>query len=106
MINSIILVGRLGQDPELYSFKNGSFITKFSVATSRYWNDRYTGARIQETEWHHIVANHILAKIAFQDFKKGDLVYIEGSLHYKKYRNQQNVEMYYTEIQAKQIYSL
>lgn len=60
----------------------------------------------QETEWHRIVARHVIAKIAFQDFKKGDLIYVEGSLHHKKYRNKQNVEMYNAEIHAKQIYPL
>lgn len=105
-VNSVIIIGRLGQDPEITSFHNGTFITKLSVATSKRWNDINTGEKRQETEWHRIVAHHILAKIAFQDFKKGDLIYIEGSLHHKKYRNKQNVEMYNTEIHAKQIYPI
>lgn len=101
-----MLIGRLGTDPEIQSFPNGSFITKLSIATSESWIDKYTGERKQTTNWHYVITHNILAKIAFQDLKKGDLVYLEGSIKYEQFTNNQGVGRNITKVVAKQIYPL
>lgn len=103
-VNKVIIVGRLGQDPEVRQFQNGNSVTNISVATSERWMDRATGEQKEKTEWHKIVlqnrGNYRLGDIAVQYLRKGSLVYIEGSLSTRKYTDQQGIERYVTEIRA------
>ncbi len=79
MINKVILVGRLGKDPEIRSVPSGTTVAKFSIATDEKFTDK-NGEKQERTEWHNIVAWSKLAEICGQYLRKGKLVYIEGSL--------------------------
>lgn len=84
MINKVILVGRLGKDPEVRSTPSGTTVTKFSMATDEKFTDR-SGEKQERTEWHNVKAFGKLADICGQYLRKGKLVYVEGSLHYDQY---------------------
>lgn len=102
-INKVIIVGRLGQDPEVRQFQNGGSLTSINVATSERWTDKNTGEQKEQTEWHRISLFNRLGEIAAQFLHKGSLVYIEGSLHTRKYTDQQGIERYSTEVRASQM---
>jgi single-strand DNA-binding protein len=98
-INKVILVGNLGQDPEIRSSQDGREIASFSVATSDSWKDKNTGEKKDKTEWHRIVIfSQGLVGIAKSYFKKGTKVYLEGSLQTRKWTDAQGVEKYTTEV--------
>lgn len=103
-INKVIIVGKLGNDPDYKQFSNGGALANISVATSESWNDRQTGERRELTEWHRVVlenrGNYRLADIAQQYLRKGSTVYIEGSLRTRKWTDNNGVERYTTEIRA------
>lgn len=99
-VNKVIIVGRLGQDPELREFPNGGKVANFSVATSERWTDRNTGERKEQTEWHRVSLNDRLADVAMQYLRKGSQVYIEGSLRTRKWQDQQGQDRQMTEIRA------
>ncbi len=105
-INKVIIVGRLGQDPEVRQFQNGGSLTSINVATSERWTDKNTGEQKEQTEWHRISLFNRLGEIAAQFLHKGSLVYIEGSLHTRKYTDQQGIERYSTEVRANQMQML
>ena len=98
-INKVILVGNLGQDPEIRSTQDGREIASFSVATSDIWKDKNTGEKKDKTEWHRIVIfSQGLVGIAKSYLKKGTKVYLEGSLQTRKWTDAQGVEKYTTEV--------
>lgn len=98
-VNKVILVGNLGQDPEMRRTQDGKAIGTFSVATSESWRDRNTGERREKTEWHRVVCfNEGLNKVIEQYVKKGSKVYIEGQLQTRKWQDQQGQDRYTTEI--------
>jgi single-strand DNA-binding protein len=98
-VNKVILVGRLGKDPETKSFANGGSVTQFTMATSETWRDKASGERKEKTEWHNIVIrNENIGKVAQQYLRKGSEVYIEGSISSRKYQDQSGAERYITEI--------
>ena len=98
-INKVILVGNLGQDPEIRSTQDGREIASFSVATSDSWKDKNTGEKKDKTEWHRIVIfSQGLVGIAKSYLKKGAKVYLEGSLQTRKWTDAQGVEKYTTEV--------
>jgi single-strand DNA-binding protein len=98
-VNKVILVGRLGRDPESKSFANGGSVVQFSLATSETWRDKQTGERKEKTEWHNIVIrNENIGRVASQYLRKGSEVYIEGSLTTRKYQDQNGAERSITEI--------
>lgn len=99
MVNKVILVGRLGRDPEVRYTGSGQAVANFSVATDEQWKDR-NGEKQQRTEWHKLVAWGKLAEIVQQYVVKGQLVYIEGKLQTRKWKDKENVERYTTEIVA------
>ena len=99
-INKVIIVGHLGNDPEMRSMPNGEAVANISVATSEAWTDKNTGERREVTEWHRIVFNRKLAKICGQYLKKGAQVYIEGRLRTRKWQDQNGQDRYTTEIQG------
>ena len=105
-INKAILVGRLGQDPELRVTQSGTQVCTLSVATSESWKDKQTGQQQEKTEWHRVVMYNRLAEIAVQYLKKGSQVYIEGSIHTRKWQDQQGVERYTTEIKGREMQML
>ncbi len=102
-INKVFLVGRLGIDPEAYSFKDGSMITRLSLATSEVWNDKITGERRERTEWHRVVLYNYLADLAFERLQKGMPVYIEGSVRTRKWQDNMGRTHYTTEVHANKI---
>lgn len=99
-INKVILVGNLGNDPDVRATQGGTTITRISVATSETWTDKNTGQKQERTEWHRVVFFGRLAEIAGEYLRKGSQVYIEGSLRTDKYTDKQGVEKYSTDIIA------
>ena len=98
-INKVILVGNLGQDPEIRSTQDGREIASFSLATSESWKDKNTGEKKDKTEWHRIVIfSQGLVGISKSYLKKGTKVYLEGSLQTRKWTDAQGVEKYTTEV--------
>lgn len=100
MINKVILVGRLGKDPEIRSTPSGTTVAKFSLATDEKFTDK-SGEKQDRTEWHNIVAFGKLAEICGQYLRKGKLVYIDGSIHYDSWDDKETGQKKYrTEITA------
>ena len=98
-INKVIIVGRLGQDPEIRSFQNGGKIANLRIATSETWKDRNTGERKERTEWHTVaIYSEPLVRVAEQYLKKGSKVYVEGQLETRKWQDQQGNDRYSTEV--------
>lgn len=97
-INKVIIVGNLGQDPEVRYTTSGAAVTNISVATSESWKDKTTGEDVVKTEWHRIVFFGRLAEIAGEYLKRGSKVYIEGKLQTRKWQDQNNQDRYTTEI--------
>lgn len=97
-VNKVILIGRLGRDPESRRLGNGDLVVNLRLATSESWKDKATGERKEKTEWHQVVIfNDGLAKVAEQYLQKGSLVHIEGQLQTRKWEKD-GVERYSTEI--------
>ena len=98
-VNKVILIGNLGRDPEIRSFPSGDRVANFSIATSESWRDRNTGERKERTEWHNIVVRgEGLVKVVENYVKKGSKLYIEGSLHTRKWQDSNGVDKYTTEV--------
>ncbi len=98
-VNKVILVGRLGKDPQTKNFPNGGSVVEFSLATSENWRDKQTGERKEKTEWHNIVIrNENIGRVASQYLRKGSEVYIEGSIATRKWQDQSGADRYTTEI--------
>lgn len=98
-VNKVILVGRLGKEPEVRNLDNGAIVANFSIATSESYKDRTTGEKKEVTEWHNIVLWRGLAEIAQKYVHKGDLVYIEGKLRTRSWEKD-GVTRYTTEVVA------
>ncbi len=105
-VNKVIIVGNLGNDPEVRYSNNGAAIANISVATSDTWKDKNTGEKQERTEWHRIVMFNRLGEIAGEYLKKGSKVYIEGKLQTRKWQDQQGQDRYTTEIVADQMQML
>lgn len=105
-INKVILVGNLGNDPEVRYSQAGAAITTISVATSESWKDKQTGQPQERTEWHRVVFFSRLAEIAGEYLKKGSKVYIEGSLRTRKWQDKDGQDRYTTEIVANEMQML
>lgn len=100
-VNKVILVGNLGRDPEVRYLPSGSAVANITVATSEAWKDKNTGAMQEQTEWHRIAFYGRLAEIAGEYLRKGSKVYLEGSLHTRKWQDKQTgQDRYSTEIKA------
>ncbi len=96
-VNKVILVGRLGKDPEVRHLDSGVAVASFPIATSETYKDRNTGERRENTEWHNIVLWRGLAEVAEKYLKKGDQVYIEGKLRTRSWEKD-GITRYTTEI--------
>jgi len=105
-INKVILVGNLGNDPEVRYANNGSAIANISVATTDSWKDKNTGEQQEKTEWHRVVMFNRLGEIAGEYLKKGSQVYIEGRLQTRKWQDQSGQDRYTTEIVANEMQML
>jgi single-strand DNA-binding protein len=105
-VNKVILVGRLGRDPELKYTASGVPFCRFSMATDDSWNDKGTGERQERTEWHNIVAWDRLAEICNQYLTKGKLIYIEGALQTREWDDQEGNKRKTTEIRARDMVML
>src|SRR5690606_17720072 len=98
-VNKVILIGNLGQDPEVKSFQNGGRIANLRIATSESWKDRQTGERKERTEWHTVVLqSEGLVGVAERYLRKGSKVYIEGQLRTRKWQDQNGNDRYTTEV--------
>jgi len=98
-VNKVILIGRLGKDPEVRNLENGVSVANFTMATSETYRDRNTGEKKEVTEWHNIVLWRGLAEISQKYLHKGDMVYIEGKLRTRSWEKE-GVTRYITEVVA------
>ncbi|OAM37800.1 single-stranded DNA-binding protein [Eikenella sp. NML120348] len=101
-LNKVILIGRLGRDPETRYMPNGDAVCNFSIATSESWKDQ-SGQKKERTEWHNITMYRKLAEIAAQYLKKGSQVYIEGRIQSRKYTGKDGIERTAFEIIASEM---
>jgi single-strand DNA-binding protein len=98
-LNKVLLIGRLGNDPEIKQMQNGKSVARLSVATSESWKDKNTGEKKEKTEWHKVVIfNEGLVGVVQKYLKKGAQVYIEGQLNTNKYTDSNGQEKYSTQI--------
>lgn len=105
-VNKVILVGNLGQDPEVKYMPSGQAVCNISVATTESWNDKSSGEKQERTEWHRVVFFRRLAEIAGEYLRKGSQVYIEGKLQTRKWQDQGGADRYTTEIVANEMQML
>lgn len=104
-LNKAILIGNLGQDPEIRTTGSGQRVAQFSLATTRTWNDQQ-GQKQEKTEWHRIVAWGRLVDIIERYVKKGDRLYVEGEIQYRQYEDKEGVTKYTTEINLREMIML
>ncbi|MBT5217273.1 MAG: single-stranded DNA-binding protein [Gammaproteobacteria bacterium] len=105
-VNKVIVVGRLGSDPDTRYMPSGSAVTNVSVATSESWKDKESGEKQEKTEWHRVVFFNRLAEIASEYLKKGSQIYVEGRLQTRKWEDKEGKERWTTEIVANQMQML
>jgi single-strand DNA-binding protein len=100
-VNKVILIGNLGQDPEVKSFQNGGKICNLRIATSESWKDKDSGERKERTEWHSVtLASDGLVGVAERYLRKGSKVYIEGQLQTRKWQDASGADRYSTEVRV------
>ncbi|MEZ9708591.1 single-stranded DNA-binding protein [Vibrio breoganii] len=97
-VNKVIIMGNLGQDPEVRYAANGNAIANITIATSETWRDKSSGDQREKTEWHRVVLFGKTAEIAGEYLKKGSQVYIEGQLQTRKWQDQSGQDRYTTEV--------
>ena len=99
-LNKVLLIGRLGADPEIKQMVNGKSVARLSVATSQSWKDKSTGERKEKTEWHRVVIfNEGLVSVVQQYLKKGANIYVEGALTTRKWKDESSgQDKYSTEV--------
>lgn len=97
-VNKVILIGNVGNDPDVRYFPNGDGVANFSLATSESWRDKNTGEPQERTEWHRISVRGKLVEVVKQYVHKGTKLYIEGSLRTRKWQDQSGQDRYTTEI--------
>lgn len=95
MLNKVMLIGQLGQDPSIRVFQNLDQQVTVSLATSRRWKDKNTGERKEKTSWHNLVFNRGLAKVAADYLKKGSKIYVSGEIDYQEWEDKQTGEKKY-----------
>jgi len=102
-LNKAIIMGHLGKDPETRSLTDGSAVCNFSIATSEKWKDKNSGEMKEATEWHRINAFGKLAEVCGKYLKKGALVYVEGKIQTRKWKDKDGNDRYSTEIRAEEM---
>ncbi|MEC6833035.1 single-stranded DNA-binding protein [Photobacterium toruni] len=100
-VNKVILIGNLGNDPEIRYMPSGGAVANIVIATSESWRDKSTGEQREKTEWHRVALFGKLAEVAGEYLRKGSQVYIEGQLQTRKWQNQQGQDQYTTEVVVK-----
>jgi single-strand DNA-binding protein len=105
-VNKVVLIGNLGNDPEVRYTPSGSAVANIVVATSSAWRDKQSGELQERTEWHRIVFFNRLAEIVGEYLHKGSKVYIEGSLRTRKWQDKSGIDRYTTEIIANEMQML
>ncbi|HCI51732.1 MAG TPA: single-stranded DNA-binding protein [Gallionella sp.] len=96
-VNKVILIGRLGKDPETRYMPNGEAVTNATLATSENWKDK-SGVKQEKTEWHNLTFYRRLAEVAGEYLKKGSMIYVEGKLQTRKWQDKEGKDRYTTEI--------
>lgn len=99
-VNKVILIGNIGQPPEVRKMSNGDSVTNVSLATSKKWRDKQTGEQKEKTEWHRVVFMGKLADTVAQYCPRGSTIYVEGELETRKWTDNSGAERYTTEIRA------
>ena len=102
-VNKAIILGRLGQAPEIRYMPTGGAVASLSIATSQKWKDKATGEKKEKTEWHRVVLYNRLAEVAGEYAKKGGMLYIEGRIETKKWTDKDGQDRYTTEIIGEQM---
>jgi len=105
-VNKVILIGNLGQDPEIKYMPNGNAVANITVATSESWKDKKTGENVDRTEWHRVTFYQRLAEIVGEYLKKGSKVYVEGKLQTRKWQDKSGQDRWTTEIIANEMQML
>ena len=105
-VNKVILIGNLGQDPEVKYMPNGNAVANITIATSESWKDKNTGEQVDKTEWHRVVFFRRLAEIVGEYLKKGSKIYVEGKLQTRKWQDNNGQDRYTTEIIANEMQML
>lgn len=105
-VNKVILIGNLGQDPEVKYMPSGDAVANVSLATTESWKDKQTGEQVEKTEWHRLVFFKRLAEIAGEYLRKGSQVYIEGNLQTRKWQDKSGNDRYTTEIRVREMQML
>ena len=105
-VNKVILIGNLGQDPEVKYMPNGNAVANITVATSESWKDKNTGEQVDKTEWHRVVFFRRLAEIVGEYLKKGSKIYIEGKLQTRKWQDKNGADHWTTEVIANEMQML
>lgn len=105
-VNKVILIGNLGNDPEVRYLPSGGPVATISIATSESWKDKQTGQTQERTEWHRVVFFNRLAEICGEYLRKGSKVYVEGSIRTRKWQDKTGVERYTTEIMGNSLQML
>lgn len=106
MLNKVTLIGNLGNDPEIKHMPSGGQVATLSVATTRRWKNKDTSEKVEETEWHRVVAFGKLAEIIGEYVKKGQQIYISGRLKTRKWQGDDGKDRYTTEIIADEMHML
>ena len=102
-VNKALIIGNLGQDPEIKYTQSGSPVANLSVATSERWKDKNTGEQKEQTEWHRVVVFGRLAEIAEQYLKKGSKIFIEGKIQTRDWEDAEGNKKYITEVVAREM---
>jgi len=105
-VNKVIIVGNVGQDPEVRYMPSGSAVAEVSVATSEQWKDKQTGEKQERTEWHRVTFFGRLAEIVGEYIRKGSQIYVEGSIRTEKWQDKQGNDRYTTKIIASEMQML
>lgn len=105
-VNKVILIGNLGNDPEVRYTPSGSAVANVNLATSETWRDKQSGELQDRTEWHRVVFFNRLAEIVGEYLRKGSKIYVEGTLRTRKWTDKNGVERYTTEIIANEMHIL
>ena len=102
-INKVIIVGNLGADPELRTLPNGTSVVNLSIATTESWRDKNNpqGGNVEKTEWHRVSFFDRAAEVINEYMSKGSKIYVEGSIHTRKYQDKEGNERFFTEIRGR-----
>lgn len=103
MVNKVILLGNVGQDPITRELDGGAKVTSISIATTKNWKDRTSGEKKSETQWHNLILWNKLSEVADKYVKKGSKIYVEGELTHRSYEDNNNVKKYVTEVLVKEL---